>query len=514
MEIGKRSRCVCHIVLVGALAMMAVLGWGFQVQGTDAAFEVAANFALWELVLCNLLLLLYIFRQVRQRVVLLLFQVCYNLLLLGRVYVSWATDYAHVKKLLEADSFSSIFLSLQILALGLLAIFAAYRVSGAFFRRREQRLQKQGACKTRDNPLVPIIRQLSFVMLCLSSVAFFYSLFRNILFVLHNGYLASYTEQNPMQVPALISRVASLFVPSFAVFLGTLPTRKQLYFPLFLYGVYMFSSILTGRRNIIVCELLMLLVYFLLRDNLRAKGRRYLTPRVVVPALLCGVGAAYLLQMFAYARIDAAETGSFGQVLLRFVDSQGASFRVVNETVEHMASFDPAVAYQYLLYPLELFFRNNAFTGTLFGLVPVPAETQTVGYVQSTHNFGHVLTYLVSPEKYLRGEGFGTSFIAEGYVAAGFLGVLLVGIMAGVALRFIASLLSHSWVGIALGLIALRGLVYIPRNFTLHWLTETFTITYLCLFAAFYFVALLALHLGTHLRHVRELDRRPVEVEV
>ncbi|HCR43904.1 MAG TPA: hypothetical protein DIV41_04910 [Ruminococcaceae bacterium] len=129
-------------------------------------------------------------------------------------------------------------------------------------------------------------------------------------------------------------------------------------------------------------------------------------------------------------------------------------------------------------------------------------EVQTPLFARTTHNFAHALTYMVDRSRYIAGGGFGTSFVAEAYVAYGMPGVVAVSALIGVIFRFFSSMLSRSWVVVAISLLAVKDLVYIPRSFAFLWVTDVFNITYLCFFMALYIVALFTVKRGTHVRRV------------
>jgi hypothetical protein len=75
-------------------------------------------------------------------------------------------------------------------------------------------------------------------------------------------------------------------------------------------------------------------------------------------------------------------------------------------------------------------------------------------------------------------------------------GVVIVSAMVGVIFRFFSSLLTRNWVVIAMGLIALKDFVYIPRNLTFSWVIDVFSLTYLAYYIAVYFAALFLARLG------------------
>ncbi|MCI1966801.1 MAG: O-antigen polysaccharide polymerase Wzy family protein [Oscillospiraceae bacterium] len=493
---GIRNTILFGMVLVLMLTANFLTVFGGFFYETAADFMFAANVMLNLAVVCDLI------PHIRRDFPFLVFVGTYNILLLGRVYVSFLAHYEEILYYLEAENFYSLFIALQVVTLALLCIYAGYQLMGPLFARREQKIREKGWAAVSQSPAVPIIRQISTVVLLVSSIASFYTLMLSVLNVLRSGYLGSFTQVTDSNIPSVVSRLSMFFVPSFAVFLATMPSRKQLRLPMTVYGVYLLATLFTGRRNTFVCEAITILIYFVLRDSLNEKKKRIFKRRTVVGGGVLAVVLMYLLQRLAEIRAyGLLSHRNFMDTVINFLYSQGASFRVVIQTVNSWNLFQHGTTWHYLFYPFELFIHNNLITRSMFGLSPI-IEVQTTSFVADTHNYAHALTYLVDPQRYLAGGGFGTSFVAESYVAFGFIGVVAVSAGVGIFLRFFSSMLTRSWVVTASCLLALRDFVYLPRSFAFLWVTNVFNITYLCFYVAIYLAALLALRLGTHVRPV------------
>lgn len=501
------TNCLRNTVLfgfAGVLLLTSLLLAAFGGYYTEAAVCTlfAANAAL------NVAVIWDLCANIRRDFAFLVFAGAFDLLLLGRVYVAFLSDYIHLLYDVEADNLPNLYTALFAVTLSFLCVYTAYRLSAPLFLRREKAVREKGWDAVRQSELVPIIRQISVVVLLISSIAFFYMLAHTILDVRRYGYLGSFTQSEDKNVPSVLSRLSMFFTPSFAVFLATLPNRRQMKLPFAVYGVYMLASLFTGRRNTFVCEALMIVIYFVLRDTLRKKDKRLLKKHTIFWAAILLIAAMYVLEIIAELRAGWA-IGSKGlfSSLVSFVYSQGASFRVVIQTVNNWDVINHHTSYQFLFYPFEMFFHNNTLTKTMFGLTPI-VEVQDAIFVQTTHNFAHYITYLVDPVRYLSGGGFGTSYVAEAYVAYGLGGVAAVSAMVGVVLRFFSSMYTRSWVIVACGLIALKDFVYIPRNFAFSWVIDVFNLTYLCFYIAVYLAALLLVRLGTHIRLTRAAPAR------
>jgi hypothetical protein len=500
----RRGDFLRDVVLFGLTGLLFLAANLVPFMGAEL-WEAALNVTLVAILFLNISIFCSLIKHTRRDIAMLVFVAAFDILILGRVYVSWIQNYERYPTLLEAKGLPELFQALQIVALSLFCVYLAYRLAGPLFRKREAAVRERGMGAVRQNFTIPVIRQLSEIVLFVSSVPFLYVLLQTVLNVLRGGYLNSFTTT--VSIPSVISRLSMFFVPSFAVFLATLPNKKQMWPPLVIYGVYMLSSVFTGRRTTIVTEALMLIVYFVMRDSMLPKQERKLKKRTVGVAAIFGVAFMYLLQLVALIRAGISNTShGLGEMLVSFFDSQGASFRVVMQTVNHIDLFDPSTSYQYLFYPFERFVHNNIITSTAFGLAPI-VEVQTSAFAQTTHNFAHVLTFMVDPVRYVGGGGFGTSYIAEAWVAYGIPGVIVISMMIGLIFRFFSSMLTRPWVVLASCLLAIKDFIYIPRSFAFMWVTDTFNITYFCFYGVLYLAALLMIQIGTHVRPSRQ--RKP-----
>lgn len=499
---GFKIKSTIRNTILFGLALVSIIVAGVPAATGTGSYQTASDMMFFANIMLNVAIIVDLLCNIRRDFPLLIFVGAFDVLLLGRVYVSFLGHHSDLLYYLEADNYKNLFCALQVVTFSLLSVYTAYKLVSPLFSKRERDLETNGVKAIHKSAYVPVIRQISVIILLVSALAYFYILFEAILNVLKNGYLGSFT-QKAQNIPTVISRLSMFFAPSFAVFLATLPSRRQMRLPLIVYVIYMFVSLLTGRRNTFVCEAFMILIYFVLRDNLLEKDKRLFKKRSVITGIILLIPIVYLLQIFAEVRTGYFNPQkSVGYIFMNFFNSQGATFRVVIQTVNRWNFFNHDVSYKYLYYPFELFAHNNVVIRNLFGLSTI-VEVQTPEFARTTHNFAHALTYMVDRSRYISGGGFGTSFVAEAYVAYGMMGVVAVSALVGIIFRFFSSMFSRSWVVIAISLLAIKDLVYIPRSFAFLWVTDVFNITYICFFIALYLIALFVVKRGTHVRKER-----------
>ncbi|HCM23219.1 MAG TPA: hypothetical protein DHW78_02670, partial [Ruminococcaceae bacterium] len=262
----KRTGAVLDVLLFGAATVLflasAVLRWMGSGYISGAFYLMVFGVLFF-----NAGALFHSLSHIYRDISFLLFLIAYNILLLGRVYFNCIYYRHKILTALEADSWENLYTAMAIVTTGLVVFTIAYYAVGLLFTKRERQMQKSRG-KVDMHAYIPVLRQISKVILYVTSIPYFYVMVLRILAVMKDGYTVSFTKT--VDIPGVISRLAALFVPSFAVFLGTLPSLKEMKLPLLVYGIYMVASLLTGRRNMMVTEAFMLFVYFVMRDYRRA----------------------------------------------------------------------------------------------------------------------------------------------------------------------------------------------------------------------------------------------------
>lgn len=483
-----RDIIICCITLFTYITAVILSITGYKRIGVD--------FCLVSILCLDIAIANYTLKKTKRNIVLLIFTITLNVLILSRVFTKWIIRYDNLQYETEAGNITNLYNSVSVIFISLACVFIAYRLAGLFFKKREKMMDNISDCTHSSNDLKSIIRivsQISFYILFLFSV---YVSVVTAMFIMKNGYLESFKSFPSISFE--IRTIASLTLPAFAIFLATMPSKKQIIIPTLLYGVIMALSLLSGRRNIFVRDLLMLLIYLIMRDDVRQSAKKIFTKTRVLITGGIGLISIYMLQ-----GMRTNFSGSFLRSIFNFIYDQGASIKVVVKTIIHHNIFSDNPL-RYLFYPIELQLRNGFF-GALFNLSPI-VESQTAIYAATTYNYAHKLTYFVEPARYLEGGGFGASYIADGYILFGVLGVIIVSIILGALIRFLPSLMTRSVVTIAFGLMFIRYVVYMPRNFFIGFIPEIFNFPYICFIGFIFALSLLIKKVSDNLKRRNEVS--------
>lgn len=442
--------------------------------------RLSLDFILVSIILLDIAMLVYLLKAVKRHIVMFVFICTFNVLILSRVFTKWITEYDNLHIGIEAGSVYNMYLTFTIIFLSLECVYVAYRALGLVLKKREDSLSVLTKVKHKTDEYISAIKVLSLVAFGVCFCFAIYSAAVNALFVLNIGYLNSYLSS--ADIPYQVRSMAALLLPAFTLFLATKPTKKQLIIPTSLFMLVSVVSLATGRRNAFVKDMLLLLIYALMRDDVRVGVKKIFTKVRVGVVALAGLVSVYILQGMR----SGFSTPIF-RTLFNFVYDQGASIRIVAKTVVHkgILADNPL---RYFFYPLEVQLRNGFVGNLLFNLSPI-VEVQTEQFVLTTYNYAHKLTYLVDPQRYLAGGGFGASFVADGYILFGIAGVIIIGLLLGAIIRLFPSLFTRSVFTVAIGLAVIRSVVYLPRNFFFSIVTDVINLPTAVMYGVIFLLA-------------------------
>ena len=287
------------------------------------------------------------------------------------------------------------------------------------------------------------------------------------------GYANSYLETST-NLPYLIVKLGDAYPVCFFLFLATMPSKKEVKIPVLLYLLNGILSLGTGKRSDFVVPILIILLYYLVRNQVNSGGSPWLTKKMMI---VIGIATPFLLAFlfsWNYIRLGlgsgssyaVTEQTSFFEKLIGFFDELGFSSNIIS----FGKMYEPQIPNKlYSIGETLDYLRENIVTQAIVKL-PV-YRGQTVERALNSTNFSQLITYLRSSSYYLSGRGLGSSYIAEAYHDFGYFGIVLWSWIYSAVLYFGYNFKNKGIIYITISLCALKYILIAPRNVASGFLT-------------------------------------------
>ncbi|MDA3978377.1 O-antigen polysaccharide polymerase Wzy [Gallibacterium sp. AGMB14963] len=262
--------------------------------------------------------------------------------------------------------------------------------------------------KNLDDGGEKIIFKLGILFLILSIPGLIYKMYYLIEMVNSSGYLALYKDASPSGIYRVIEFISyKLYILGVCLLLSCKLSKKVFYIIAALIIIISLIYLFLGKRGDLGISVIFLIWYWFSYIFYRKK---------ITKSMILGIITLFfiLITSFQFVNYSRSHQEANSLSLLDFIASQGVSGTVLPYYLEYMNIIDDG-SYPYILAPImDRMNRGEA----------------SVEVLNKTNYLGYELTYAISPNAYLDGEGVGTSFIAElyegGYLCV-FLGMLILG---------------------------------------------------------------------------------------
>ena len=287
------------------------------------------------------------------------------------------------------------------------------------------------------------------------------------LFVTISGY-AEYYVSYQSRFPYVFVKLADVCVVAFYIFLATMPSKKEVRLPVFMYLVSAIIGMFGGKRSSLVVPLIILILYYATRNTINPGGVQWLTKKHVVIAVIAAPVLFALLYAFNYIRFGNTVTfTSLPEMVAGFFDNLGFSVNIIS----YEKVYETVIPHKlYSLGDTIDYLRENVLT-QLFFKFPV-YKTQTVEKAIYGNSFTQTITYLYSERFYLQGRGLGSCYIAEAYHDFGYIGIVIWSFIYSYVLKNVYFFKNKGIIYITLAFAALKYILEAPRNMASAFLTE------------------------------------------
>ncbi len=394
-------------------------------------------------------------KDMENNVFMLAFLVSFFTFLLGSE-AFWLLGWADNKYLFPQDVNNHAYVSITI---SVMFLFLSYILTNAYLRKRYPITEKEIVLSRR---ILSIRRVSMFFYYGLLAFKIIINL-SELIFVRTFGYSNLYTEYN-FQGPSFFIKLADMCTLSFFVFIGTLPSKKECKIPVFLYLCVTGITIFTGRRNDLITTLLLLFIYYCMRNMMNSGNDVWISrKRIYVIVLLTPL----LLSLLS--TVSALRAGTQDNIAISyfkgvgdFFSQQGFSINII-KWGKSLEKSIPDRIYS-LGQTYEFFTTKNFVSRLLFDFKSFSG--QTVERALEGHRFSYLLSYLVFPWSYEHGYGVGSCYIAETYHDFGYLGIALVNCIYGFLFANFNYKKYRGPVFMGISLLMMQSLLMAPRAYT------------------------------------------------
>lgn len=413
--------------------------------------------------------LIYGLEAFNQRVIFFMFNVTFFVFLMGRMVVSKLFHYHEKDFKLLGTYFTdqaTIFNILILLSLSLFCLFLGF----AMLDRTVQQGFKQ------FQPIETTYKQnIRIISLGVFTIAIIFKLMylaEAVQASQSQGYYA-YFSSFKSNLPGVFVLISRMFPVAFFVYLATLPAQKKAWLPILAYLFVDGLSVLTGSRSDFMLDVLILFIYFCYRNILAKQTgtQAWFGKKTIIAGIISAPILLALMNFVGNNRGGEKTDGGFFDALLSFFFSQGISVNVIGYTIEKAKEIPDKI---YSIGPLIEYAVYNIWgnlTGGQGGWSGQSVERALEGY-----QYSHTMSYVIMKDLYLKGVGYGSSFVAETYHDFGYVGMMFGSIVIGLLIALFTRMLTAKHIlVIAAALIMARMMLFIPRASTIAFIIDTFS---------------------------------------
>lgn len=409
---------------------------------------------------------LYSFKNIQKNILFLCFNATFFIFLVGRMAVSTFFGYKEELRGLNGMNFTEpriIIIIIVSLYLSLFSIKIGYilfkKINLDFINRKNISNYKRSA-----------LEKSAMILFFCSIIFRLYIVFEMRQATVSEGYFETFS-QFKSSLPGILQTFADMYDMFYFSFLATLPSKKKTLLPTFLYlleGVIAASS---GRRSVLMLNVLIVAIYYVVRNN-KEKNDIWFGKKELMGSFFAIPGLMVLMTYIG--KIRASFSGSFSSSqglknsIFEFFYSQGVSANIIGYT-EIYSKDIPNISYTF--GPVYEFISESIIK-PIRGIQPFFG--QTADRAMNGHLLSQTLPYFIDSRAYLAGYGWGSSLVAENYADGGYVGVIVGGLIYGIILILLARIINDgNFLLMTFGLAMGRIILFAPRGAYLSFIVSS-----------------------------------------
>lgn len=391
--------------------------------------------------------------NLKKRIIFLFFNFTIFLFLISRILVpalkgwQWWIFYS-----LKANVFAviAISLSLSFLSLGMLVM--------------EKVLEKRHYKEEINSKWIDrkCLMQVLRLVLAVCMLCFFIVEAEKLIFMYGKPYEEYYVSYQT-SVPFLVYFPAGCMNYFLCAFLALLPSKKESFIWLSLYVISAVPMLIIGARNPIILRCIFAFLYYFLRDALGRSGDVKWIGKVERRLVICAIPLIIVfLGAYNYIRSNDEVKMSLPELVVDFCYKQGTTYDTVLQGYIYEDDLPKKDEKIYTLGALQEEVLYNTLGRIVFNTDDIGSGNSEKRAIEGKV-FSHAISYVVMKDKYLAGEGRGSSYIIENYVDWGYLGIAIFSMFLGGVCSWIACSFGKRWFTTVIGLMMLTNLFFTPR---------------------------------------------------
>lgn len=257
--------------------------------------------------------------------------------------------------------------------------------------------------------------------------------------ILSYGYLAVFDGTlSRISYPVWTAGSGTLLICSYATFLASRPNKRKFWVITIIFFFLCAFNMMKGSRSKLFVPLMFLLWYYY---EFYAK-KHIAFCKLLLVGICCIVGS----QLMLMSR-DIGLQVEMSSIWSLFFIQQGVSLLVLGYMVYFKHTF--------INHGIPYIFAPLLFWETGYG--------QTSETINLTHRLAYKLTYFISPEAYIAGEGLGSSFLGEFY-DLGYIAFIIMNCILGYIIYVTSVYAKINRLFLALSFVIVQTIIYMPRN--------------------------------------------------
>ena len=410
------------------------------------------------------------FSKLGNRIVFLFFNLMIFLFLLGRQFIRIFDNTVWWR-----DSFEITAAATFLIYLSLVSLFVGAAVTDTIYNQKIKKSHSPPPASvsplltSENSKYLHYLQNISLLLFVLCFICKMILEMDKFSFMQGKDYYAYYTEYSSGNVSSYVRILANSYLYALCIFLATMPKKHKAFVPLILYLISTVPTLLIGIRNPFMLAIFFIFLYYFARDtinkNLPDKKKwigkiEKIFVIILIPILLSAMAA------INYSRDNVDISLSFTGIISDLLVKQGVSFFTICSGLLVLGIL-PLTNINYTFGPFIEYLTRSTLAQQI--LLTHELRPNTVEKALYANSFADTVSYLTRSD-YLQGHGSGSSYIIELFVDFGYLGVILGSILFGVLLIYLIPSMKKGWLLRSMVLMALTGILFVPRGSATSWL--------------------------------------------